>query len=88
MRAECVLGIDAAWTAHQPSGIALVQRTNAGWTCLAIAPSYESFKAQASGPGWDPQKKATGSTPDPAALLEALKQFAGAEFSCVSNAMP
>lgn len=84
----CVLGIDAAWTTHQPSGIALVQRTNAGWTCLAIAPSYESFKAQASGLGWDPQKKATGSTPDPAALLEASKQFAGAEVSCVSVDMP
>ena len=85
---SCVLGIDAAWTTHTPSGVALVQRTTAGWSCLAIAPSYDSHMAQASGPGGDPQKKATGSTPDPAALFEASKQFAGAEVSCVSVDMP
>ena len=84
----CVLGIDAAWTAHQPSGIALVQRTKTGWGCLAIAPSYDSFLAQASGQPWDPEQKATGSKPDPTALLKASKQLAGAEVSCVSVDMP
>ncbi|AII49186.1 hypothetical protein KR52_08525 [Synechococcus sp. KORDI-52] len=84
----CVLGIDAAWTAHQPSGIALVQNTATGWSCLAIAPSYEAFIAQASGQAWDPEQKATGSRPDPAALLEASKQISGAELSCVSVDMP
>ena len=57
----CVLGIDAAWTVHQPSGIALVQNTAKGWSCLAFAPSYEAFIAQASGQSWDPKQKATGS---------------------------
>ena len=84
----CVLGIDAAWTAHQPSGIALVQNTATGWSCLAIAPSYEAFIAQASGQPWDPEQKATGSTPDPATLLQASKQLGGAEVSCVSVDMP
>jgi len=84
----CVLGIDAAWTAHQPSGIALVQNTGSGWSCLAVAPSYEAFIAQASGQPWDPQQKATGSRPDPAALLQASQQLAGAEVSCVSVDMP
>ena len=84
----CILGIDAAWTAHQPSGIALVQRTTAGWSCLAVAPSYEAFIAQASSQPWDPQQKAIGSRPDPAALLKASKQLAGAEVSCVSVDMP
>ena len=64
----CVLGIDAAWTAHQPSGIALLQNTATGWSCMAVAPSYEAFIDQASGQSWDPQQKATGSRPDPAAL--------------------
>ena len=85
---SCVLGIDAAWTAHQPSGIALVQNTATGWSCLAIAPSYEAFIAQASGQPWDPEQKATGSTPDPATLLQASKQLGGAEVSCVSVDMP
>ena len=84
----CVLGIDAAWTAHQPSGIALVQNTVGGWSCLAVAPSYAAFIAQASGQPLDPEQKATGSRPDPAALLQASKQLAGAEVSCVSVDMP
>ena len=84
----CVLGIDAAWTAHQPSGIALVQNTGSGWSCLAVAPSHEAFIAQASGQPWDPQQKATGSRPNPAALLKASQQLAGAEVSCMSVDMP
>ena len=88
INAPCVLGIDAAWTAHNPSGVALVQRKAKGWQCLAVAPSYTSFLAQASGQDWDPQQKATGSRPDPAALLQASKQLGGAEVSCVSVDMP
>ena len=84
----CVLGIDAAWTAHQPSGIALVQNTATGWSCMAIAPSYEAFIAETFGQTWDPEQKARGSTPDPAALLQASQQLAGAAVSCVSVDMP
>ena len=84
----CVLGIDAAWTAHNPSGVALVQRKAKGWLCLSLAPSYTSFLAQASGQDWDPQQKATGSRPDPAALLQTSKQLGGATVSCVSVDMP
>ena len=73
----CVLGIDAAWTAHHPSGVALVQRTTTGWSCLAVVPSYEAFIAQASGRAWDPGQKATGSRPDPSALLQASQQLTG-----------
>jgi hypothetical protein len=85
---QCVLGIDAAWTAHQPSGIALVQPTTTGWSCLAVTPSYASFLAQATGQTWTPKQKATGSRPEPAALLQASKQLTGEEVSCVSADMP
>lgn len=84
----CVFGIDAAWTAHHPSGLALVQRTTAGWRCLTLAPSYDSFLAQASGQPWDPLHKASGSRPDPAALLHASQQLTGAPVSCVAVDMP
>ena len=87
-KSTCVLGIDAAWTGHQPSGIALVQRSKTGWSCRAIAPSYDSFVALASGQAWDPEQKATGSRPDPAALLQTCKSLAGGEVSCVSVDMP
>ena len=85
---SCVLGIDAAWTAHHSSGIALVQRTKAGSKCLAVAPSYDSFLALASGQALDPEQKPKGSMPEPAALLQASKRLSGAEVSCVSVDMP
>jgi len=88
IKGSCVLGIDAAWTVHQPSGIALVQNTASGWSCIAVAPSYKAFITQASGQAWDPEQKATGSRPDPAALLQASQQLANAEVSCVSVDMP
>ena len=87
-KGNAVLGIDAAWTAHQPSGIALVQNTAHGWSCLAVAPSYDSFLAQASGEIWDPRNKVSGSRPNPAALLEASKQLAAGDINCVSVDMP
>jgi predicted RNase H-like nuclease len=83
-----VLGIDAAWTPHNPSGVALVQRAANGWQCLALAPSYDSFLAIAAGEAWDQSRKAQGSEPDPAALLEACKQLAGQPVDCVSVDMP
>ena len=86
--AEVVLGIDAAWTAHQPSGVALVQRKGSHWQCTALAPSYDSFLALASGQPQDPATKARGSEPDPAALLQASQQLTGQSVSCVSVDMP
>ena len=85
---QCVLGIDAAWTAHNPSGVALVQRAAEGWQCLALAPSYEAFLALAAGQPWDQSQKAQGSEPDPEALLKACRQLAGQPVGCVSVDMP
>ena len=65
-----------------------MQNTATGWSCLAVAPSYEAFIAQASGQAWDPQQKATGSRPDQAALLQSSQQLAVAEVSCVSVDIP
>ena len=86
--ADVVLGIDAAWTTHQPSGVALVQRKGSHWQCKALAPSYDSFLAFASGQPQDPATKARGSEPDPGALLRASQQLTGQPVSCVSVDMP
>ncbi len=40
---SAILGIDAAWTTGQPSGVSLVANTGAGWQCKAVAPSYQQF---------------------------------------------
>lgn len=41
-----VLGIDAAWTAKNPSGVAIVQKRTSGWELLAAEPSCGHFLAQ------------------------------------------
>lgn len=44
---RCVLGIDAAWTSTQPSGVALVQETPKRWKLVAVAASYHAYHRQA-----------------------------------------
>lgn len=38
-----VLGVDAAWTKTQPSGVALVENTGSYWRLIAVAASYLNF---------------------------------------------
>ena len=86
--ADVVLGIDAAWTAHHPSGVALVQRMDSQWHCVGLAPSYNRFLALPSGHPRDPATAARGSEPNPDALLLACRQLTGRAVSCVSVDMP
>src|SRR5665811_2572672 len=65
-----VLGIDAAWTVTQPSGIALAVNRSDGWQLAAVEPSYSDFEGLA-----DSQiavgRRPVGSTPEPSTLLKA-----------------
>ncbi|WP_206020248.1 DUF429 domain-containing protein [Rhodovarius crocodyli] len=38
-----VLGIDAAWTTKNPSGVALIEETDTGWRLVSVAASYAAF---------------------------------------------
>ena len=69
-----ILGIDAAWTENNPSGVALIrQQQNAGWECVAVAPSYESFiQLSHNIPVEWAQRPAKG-LPDPELLLNAAQ---------------
>jgi predicted RNase H-like nuclease len=44
-----VLGIDAAWTSANPSGVALAARTGTVWHLIAAAASFEEFIRLADG---------------------------------------
>lgn len=71
-----VLGIDAAWTEGNPSGVALAAEVRGRWACLAVAPSYDRFSALASGAladggQWGPRP--AGGSADVPALLAASK---------------
>lgn len=71
---RAVLGIDAAWTAHQPSGVALLVERGRTWSCQAVAPSYQDFCDLAEGRVVDWERPTVaGSGPDPAALLRAAQ---------------
>lgn len=83
-----VLGIDAAWTEGEPSGVAVVRATGSGWRCLGVAPSYESFISLARGEPIDWREPGRGAVPSADALLEAARALAGADVDLVAIDMP
>jgi len=83
-----VLGIDAAWTDHQPSGVALVQQQGQCWRCLAVAPSYASFLAHAEGFPVDWGARHRDSKPDVRKLLNASARMAGRPVDLIAIDMP
>lgn len=83
-----VLGLDAAWTAHQPSGVALVQEQGQRWHCLAVVPSYASFLAFAEGHPVDWEARHRGSTPEMGTLLRASARLAGRPVDLIAIDMP
>ncbi len=83
---QVVLGIDAAWTAGQPSGVALAVCEGARWRLRAVAPSYDHFLNRAAGVACDAPPR--GSSPDAAALLAAAEALAGGRVDLVAIDMP
>lgn len=85
-----VLGIDAAWTYGEPSGVALVEETNASkWKCLGVAPSYDAFTSLANGRliEWH-STYFNGSTPDGDQVLQASVLLSGSEPDVITVDMP
>ena len=80
-----VLGIDAAWTVKEPSGVALVVGDGYGWRLLAAAPSYDAF---IGGPGRSLGVRYRGSAPDALKLLDAAEAITGVPVDLVAVDMP
>ena len=78
---RAVLGIDAAWTVRNPSGVALAADDGAGWRLVAVASSYAAFHRQA---GVD----RPGLEPDAAALLASARALCGRTVDLVAVDMP
>ena len=85
-----ILALDAAWTATEPTGLALVASDGSGWRCVAVAPSYDSFLAHAAGQrvNWAQKAPFTGSAPDISKILEAAQRLAGGRVDLVTIDMP
>lgn len=82
-----ILGIDAAWTATQPSGIAVVSSTACNWRLIFAGSSYLHLLAYAD-KGLIPASRSSGSVAEPAALLAAGEKIAGASVDLVAVDMP
>jgi predicted RNase H-like nuclease len=86
---KSVLGIDAAWTVKNPSGVALIRQNQGGrWQCVAVTPSYEAFtqKAECKSVDWD--GKPSGGTPNVERLLGAAQKLLDEPVTIVSVDMP
>lgn len=84
-----ILALDAAWTATEPTGVALVASEGSGWRSVAVAPSYDSFLNLADGiPVPWTQAPFSGGVPDIPKLLHAAKRLANLPVDLVTIDMP
>jgi predicted RNase H-like nuclease len=84
---RAVLGIDAAWTLTQPSGVALAVESADGWHLIAAASSYQRFQALAD-TRLSAEERPSGSPPDAVALLTAASVLCGRPIDLVAIDMP
>jgi predicted RNase H-like nuclease len=82
-----ILGIDAAWTATQPSGVALVSSTDGNWRLIFVGSSYRHLLDHAD-EGLISTSRPSGSVAEADALLTAAGKLAGAPVDLVAVDMP
>jgi predicted RNase H-like nuclease len=76
-----VLGIDAAWTHKNPSGLALAEETPLGWRLVAACSSYEQFLRRDLG-------TFSSQTPRAVEILDECRNRLGREIDLVAVDMP
>lgn len=79
-----VLGIDAAWTLSEPSGVALWQFESQRWKCMRVAPSYVAFCGEID---WD-ARVLGGPINVPAMLEKCRRLLAGKTPDVVAASIP
>ncbi|MBX5177325.1 DUF429 domain-containing protein [Rhizobium lentis] len=82
-----ILGIDAAWTATQPSGVALVSSAAGNWRLIFAGSSYRHLLEHAE-EGLISTFRPSGSVAEAAALLAVAGKIAGAPVDLVAMDMP
>lgn len=79
-----VLGIDAAWTLTEPSGVALLVKQDAEWRLACAEANYDAFIVNpAAGPA-----VTTDAFPDAASLIDAAGRRSGRSPDLVAVDMP
>jgi predicted RNase H-like nuclease len=86
---RAILGLDAAWTEGQPTGVALIEEAGSGWRVSAVAPSYDTFIRLARGLAVDwNEPRFDGSWPNTRDILDAARALSPATVSVVALDMP
>ena len=84
-----LLGIDAAWTPQEPSGISLLSGDEAsGWCCVGLAPSYQAFLDLAAGTPVDWRARPIGGPIDAERLLAAARGLTASSIEVIAIDMP
>lgn len=84
-----ILGIDAAWTSNQPSGVALIEESANGWRTLYVAPSYDAFTQCGDGRSVDwNQSRIAGSDPNIKGLLRATGNLGANNVELIALDIP
>lgn len=80
---RAVLGIDAAWTPTQPSGVALAVELTNGWRLIGAAASYQRFHTMAD---WrqPAEPRPSRPLPDAPALLASTSILCGRPVDLVA----
>ena len=82
-----VLGIDAAWTVKNPSGVALVQKCAGTWSLRAVECSYNRFLIR-SDPTVTAERRSAGGRADVRLVLKAASSLCGGPVDLVAVDMP
>ena len=84
-----ILALDPAWTATEPSGVALLQQSKDRWKCVGLAPSYGQFVGLAKGTSVDWTTSPGAGRADVDALLDAARTLLdGEDVDLVTIDMP
>jgi predicted RNase H-like nuclease len=84
---QAVLGIDAAWTLTQPSGVAAATWSASGWRLRGVADSYQRFHCLANR-SLTPETRPSGSAPDAALLLSCVGELCRTPIELVAVDLP
>jgi predicted RNase H-like nuclease len=80
-----ILGIDAAWTSHHPSGVALIRQTESGgWESVRVSKSYEEFLELSP----NRRGKSDGRKVPVVALIEAARRWAETDVKLIVADIP
>lgn len=73
--ADLVLGIDAAWTVRQPTGVCLLAKQREAWECIALTPDLNAFLQGPTSQALDWTQRPEGGENSVPEIMQAIKRW-------------